>query len=158
MFCADHDVSNQGAVVRTSYASLCPGLRVSSQVVHSAVCTPQSLGKLKKTREEATAFLLLAPPGTGALTQPSRPGLPRQARRAWAPRVLLRHSKRRSAGAPAAREWRRWCSSAPQNHHPGHLAAHIALGITWVGLVGDRGHRKGQLRVLGSPPARHTKG
>jgi hypothetical protein len=23
--------------------------------------------------------------------------------------------------------------------------------------VGDRGHRKGQLRVLGSPSARHTK-
>jgi hypothetical protein len=33
----------------------------------------------------------------------------------------------------------------------------IALGITWGGLVGDRGHRKGQLRVLGSPSARHTK-
>ena len=44
-----------------------------------------------------------------------------------------------------------------QNHRPGQLAAHIALGITWGGLVGDRGHRKGQLRVLGSPSARHTK-
>jgi hypothetical protein len=31
------------------------------------------------------------------------------------------------------------------------------LGITWGGLVGDRGHRKGQLRVLGSPSALHTK-
>jgi hypothetical protein len=38
------------------------------------------------------------------------------------------------------------------NHH-GQLAAHIALGITGGGLVGDRGHRKGQLRVLGSPSA-----
>jgi hypothetical protein len=37
------------------------------------------------------------------------------------------------------------------------LAAHIALGTTWGGLVGDRGHRKGQLRVLGSPSARRTK-
>jgi hypothetical protein len=56
---------------------------------------------------------------------------------------------------PAAREWRRWCSSTPQNHRPGLLlAAHIALGITWGGLVGDRGHRKGQLRVLGSPSVR----
>jgi hypothetical protein len=45
----------------------------------------------------------------------------------------------------------------PQNHRPDQLAAHIALGITWGGLVGDRGHRKGQLRVLGSPSARHTK-
>jgi hypothetical protein len=32
-----------------------------------------------------------------------------------------------------------------------------ALGITWCGLVGDRGHRKGQLRVLGSPSALRTK-
>jgi hypothetical protein len=31
------------------------------------------------------------------------------------------------------------------------------LGITWGGLVGGRGHRKGQLRVLGSPSALHTK-
>jgi hypothetical protein len=31
------------------------------------------------------------------------------------------------------------------------------LGITWGGLVSDRGHLKGQLRVLGSPSARHTK-
>jgi hypothetical protein len=30
------------------------------------------------------------------------------------------------------------------------------LGITWGGLVGDRGHRKGQLRVLGSPSALRT--
>jgi hypothetical protein len=33
----------------------------------------------------------------------------------------------------------------------------FALGIAcWGGLVGDRGHRKGQLRVLGSPSARHA--
>jgi hypothetical protein len=31
------------------------------------------------------------------------------------------------------------------------------LGITWGGLVGGRGHRKGQLRVLGSPSALRTK-
>jgi hypothetical protein len=51
----------------------------------------------------------------------------------------------------------------PPNHRPGQLAARIALCITWGGLVGGRGHRKGQLRVLGilgSPQpfcARHTK-
>ena len=67
----------------------------------------------------------------------------------------LELKKRRSARCP--RVGRRWCSSTPQNHRPGQLAAHIALGITWGGLVGDRGHRKGQLRVLGSPSARHTK-
>jgi hypothetical protein len=41
----------------------------------------------------------------------------------------------------------------PKKKRPGQLAAHIALGITWGGLVGDRGHRKGQFRVLvlGSP-------
>jgi hypothetical protein len=49
----------------------------------------------------------------------------------------------------------------PQTHRPGQLAAHIALGITWGGLVGgSRGHasmhRKGQLRVLGSPSALHS--
>jgi hypothetical protein len=62
----------------------------------------------------------------------------------------------RSGGAPAAREWQRWCSSTPQNHRPGQLAAHIPLGITWGGLVGGRGHREGRLRVLGSPSALHT--
>jgi hypothetical protein len=45
----------------------------------------------------------------------------------------------------------------PQNHRPGQLAAHIALGATWGGLVGCRGRQKGQLRVLGSPSALRTK-
>jgi hypothetical protein len=50
-------------------------------------------GELQKTREEATALLLLPPPGTGGVTQPSRSGLPEDLRsRAWAPRVLLSHS------------------------------------------------------------------
>jgi hypothetical protein len=113
------------------------------------------VGKLKKTREEAAAFRLL-PSGNSGLNlaiPASRPGL----RAGAAPDGLgtarftkpLELKKRRSARCPAAREWRRWCSSTPQNHRPGQLA-HIALGITWGGLVGDsdRGHRKGQLRVL----------
>jgi hypothetical protein len=29
---------------------------------------------------------------------------------------------------------------ATQNHRPGQLAAHIALGITWGGLVGSVTH------------------
>jgi hypothetical protein len=33
----------------------------------------------------------------------------------------------------------------------------LALGITWGGLVGGRGHRKGQLCVLGSPSALRTR-
>jgi hypothetical protein len=94
--------------------------------------------------------------------QPSRPGVREQLPRAWAPRVFLRHSNCRSAGAPsAAREWRRWCNSPPPNHHrPGQLAAHIALGITWGGLVGDRGQGPpaiARARVLGSPSALRTK-
>jgi hypothetical protein len=36
------------------------------------------------------------------------------------------------------------------------LAARIALGITWGGLVSDGGHRKDQFRVLGSPSALHA--
>jgi hypothetical protein len=81
-----------------------------------------------------------------------------QARTAWAPRVFLRHTRIEEAQErPLVRKWRRWCSSTPPNHRPGQLAAHIALGITWGGLVGDRGHRKGQLRVLGSPSALRTK-
>jgi hypothetical protein len=69
----------------------------------------------------------------------------------------LELKKRRSARCP------RVVVALVQLHPPkttapasGQLAAHIALGITWGGLVGDRGHRKGQLRVLGSPSARHT--
>jgi hypothetical protein len=60
-------------------------------------------------------------------------------------------------GCPRVAALRHWCSATPQNHRPGQLAAHIALGITWCGLVGGRGHRKGQLRVLGSPSALRTK-
>jgi hypothetical protein len=45
----------------------------------------------------------------------------------------------------------------PKTHRPGQLAARIALDITWSGLVGGKGHRKGQLRVLRSPSARRTK-
>jgi hypothetical protein len=62
-------------MARSSYASLCLGLRISSYLVHSVVCTPRSSGKLKKTREEATAFLLLPPPGTNTRSSaiPARP-------------------------------------------------------------------------------------
>jgi hypothetical protein len=111
------------------------------------------------TREEATALLLLALPGTGELTQP-----PQVRPSGAAPEGLgtarftkpLELKKRRSARCPRVR---RWCSSTPKTTAPasGQLAAHIALGVTWGGLVGDRGHRKGQLRVLGSPSARRTK-
>jgi hypothetical protein len=116
----------------------------------------QSLGKLKKTREEATAFLLLPPPGNSGLNSAIPAGAEGLGSARFTKPLELK-KRRQLAGAPAAREWRRWCSSTPQNHRPGQLAAHIALGITWGGLVGGRGHRKGQLRVLGSPSARHTK-
>ena len=36
------------------------------------------------------------------------------------------------------------------------VAARIALGITWGGLVSGRGHRKDQFRVLGSHSALHA--
>jgi hypothetical protein len=63
----------------------------------------------------------------------------------------------RSARCPRVAALVQLCSSTPQNHRPGQLAAHIALGITCGGLVGGRGYRKGQLRVLGSPSALRTK-
>jgi hypothetical protein len=39
---------------------------------------------------------------------------------------------------------------------PGQLAARIAFGITWGGLMSGRGHRKDQFRVLGSHSALHA--
>jgi hypothetical protein len=67
---------------------------------------------------------------------------------------------------PAAREWWRWCSSTPQNHRPGQLAAHIALSITWGGLVGGRGATGGRRGggepadpiFFGESPLIHTQG
>jgi hypothetical protein len=58
-----------------------------------------------------------------------------------------------------------FCSYELQVHHPSRktsltkLSAHATKPYTpWGGLVGGRGHRKGQLRVLGSPSALRTKG
>jgi hypothetical protein len=44
----------------------------------------------------------------------------------------------------------------PKTHQHGQLAARIALGITWGGLVSGRGHRKDQFRALGSHSALHA--
>jgi hypothetical protein len=49
-----------------------------------------------------------------------------------------------------------WHHPTPKNHHHGQLAARIALGITWGGLVSGRGHRKDQFRALGSHSAHHA--
>jgi hypothetical protein len=68
----------------------------------------------------------------------------------------LELKERRSARCPRV-------AALVQLHPPPPTAPAISrltlpwLGTTWGGLVGDRGHRKGQLRVLGSPSARHTK-
>jgi hypothetical protein len=62
----------------------------------------------------------------------------------------LELKKRRSARCPRVAALVQRHPPKPPAARPGQLAAHIALGITWGGLVGDRGHRKGQLRVLGS--------
>jgi hypothetical protein len=47
-------------------------------------------------------------------------------------------------------------TSVAKNHHHGQLAARIAFGITWGGLVSGRGHRTDQFRVLGSHAAHHA--
>jgi hypothetical protein len=122
--------------------------------VHSVVYTPQSLGKQTKYARRSNGFALPASPGTSARSSsiPAKPpaavaeGLS-TARFSYFLGTRIEEAQERPL--PAS-EWRRWCSSAPPTHRPGQLAAHIALGITWGGLVGDRGHRKGQLRVLGS--------
>jgi hypothetical protein len=45
----------------------------------------------------------------------------------------------------------RWCSSIPQNHHPGQPAAHTAFYTHWARLVSNNmGHRSPHLRVLGA--------
>jgi hypothetical protein len=103
--------------------------------------------------------LLLLPPREQAAYL-SHPG---QAFRRAAPDDLstarftkpLELKKRRSACCP--RGARRWCSPTHPKTTAGQLAAQIAFGITRSGLVGDRGHRKGQLRVLGSPSVLHPK-
>jgi hypothetical protein len=83
--------------------------------------------------------------GSGRTVCKSRNRVPLQLASTW---LLLQ---------PAQLNVRRSYSSMIIANRPGQLAAYIALGITWGGLVGDRGHRKGQLRVLGRPSARHTK-
>jgi hypothetical protein len=50
-----------------------------------------------------------------------------------------------------SRVWGALAQLRPQTKSPGQLAAHIALSVTWGGLVGGRAHLKGQVRVLGSP-------
>jgi hypothetical protein len=98
------------------------------------------------------------PPGPVRVAQPSRPGPGAQRAKAWArPRVLLSYSARIEEAQELPASGGAGAAPPPPNHRPGQLAAHIALGITWGGVVGDRGHRKGQLRVLGRPSALHTK-
>jgi hypothetical protein len=144
--------------LRSSYASLCLGLRNSSWVVHSIVCTPHR-------GEEVTALFLLPPPGTSGRSSaiPARPSAPGAeglgtVRFSWA----LELKGRRSARCPrvVARAGR---AAAPPPKPPPRPAAG-RLMLPWVsphqrisGLVGGRGHRKGQLRVLGSPSALRTK-
>jgi hypothetical protein len=94
-----------------------------------------SLGKLKKTREEATAFLLLPPPG----------------------KKVLELKKRRSSRCPRVAALVQLHPPKPPPRPAGGshcLGYHLLPG---GGLVGGRGHRKGQLRVLGRPSARRTK-
>ena len=121
-------------MVRTSYASCScawdcafpPRSHIPSFVRRSVL-----FGKLRRV-----LLLLLPPPGTGELTQPS------QARPSGAaPEGLgtarftkaVEMKERRSARCPRVAAL---VQRHPQNHRPGQLAAHIALGITWGGLVG----------------------
>jgi hypothetical protein len=89
-------------------------------------------------------LLLLPPPGTGSLARPSPPEGLGTAR--FSSPVELK--KRRSA--PTRHVWalvQLHPHPPPPNHRPGQLAAHIALGITWGGLVagGWQGPPKGPI-------------
>jgi hypothetical protein len=86
-------------------------------------------------------------PGTVDVAQPSRPRLPPQWRKAWVPRVFVRHSIWPEEVPKAPRRQRR-CSSVPQNHHPGQLAAQTAFHTHWARLVGNMDHRSPHLRLL----------
>jgi hypothetical protein len=116
--------------------------------------------KTKKDARRSNGFPPPAPPGKSGPNSaiPARPSAPGaeglDTARFTKP---LETKKRRSARCPRVAALVQL--HPPKPPPPGQLAAHIALGITWGGLVGDRGHRKGQLRVLGSPSAsaRHTK-
>jgi hypothetical protein len=71
-----------------------------------------------------------------------------------APRLQLAVSGSWEVGISNASHHSASATRPPPNHHHGQqLTAHISLGANWGGLVGGRGYRKGQLRVLaGSPP------
>jgi hypothetical protein len=96
-------------------------------------------GKTKKDARRSNGFPPPAPPGNRGRSSaiPARPS--GAAPEGPGTSRFTKPLELKKPGAPAAREWRRWCSSTPQNHRPGQLAAHIALGvITWGGLVGGR--------------------
>jgi hypothetical protein len=84
---------------------------------------------LGETTEDVFCPSSCAPPGTGGLSQPSRPGTARFTK----PLQLKKH---RSARCPRVAAL---VQLHPPKHRPGQLVAHIALGITWGGLVGVAG-------------------
>jgi hypothetical protein len=117
-------------------------------------------GKTKKTREEATAFLLLPPPGTGELTQPSRsvrppgtvPGGPGTARFTKA----LELKKRRSARYPRVAAL---VQLHPPKPPPRPAGGSHCLGYHLGRAGGWQGPPEGPIaraRQLGSPSARRT--
>jgi hypothetical protein len=130
--------------------------------VHSVVCTPiSSLRKAKSCFAPRPGALgdsgrSSAIPASGQTFGRSAPG---PGHRAFSFATRIEEAQKRPLPASGA-----GTGAAPPpphpptpNHRPGQLVAHIALHITWGGLVGGRGHRKGQLRVLGSPSTLHTK-
>jgi hypothetical protein len=115
--------------------------------VHSVVCTPiidqLSSEKLRRTAGPSCP----GAPGTADVAQELRhPGQafgrsgPLPGHRAFFFATRIEEAQKRplpaSGGAGAQLH--------PPKPPPRQLAVHIALGITWDGLVGGRGHRKGQ--------------
>jgi hypothetical protein len=78
-------------MVRSSYASLYLGLPTAHFLLRP--CIPSFARRNRWENKKIRVVLpLLPPPGPVDVAQPSRPGLPPQWRKAWAPRVFLRHS------------------------------------------------------------------
>jgi hypothetical protein len=99
------------------------------------------------------------PPGNSGRSSatPARPSGPGPEGRLGTARFStpLELKKRRSA--PTSHVWALVQLHPPKPPPRPAGGSQFALGTTWGGLVGGRGHRKGQLRVLGSPSALRTK-
>jgi hypothetical protein len=114
-------------------------------------CWENSKRRAKKQRLSSSAAP--PPPGKADVAQPSRPGL-----RLGTARFFLGTRNEEAQERPLPASGGAGAAPPPKTTAP----ASWRLTLPWVSpgagwWAGDRGHQKGQLRVLGSPSAHHTK-